>query len=174
MFEVTQKAYAGWPEKYRPQIDEDTFEESVYTWESQIVYGAFEYETGILEGYAYLSEFPEHLEFSVLRVNPECESSGINAAVIVKIINDYNDKIGKNFYINDGSRSILHETAFQDYLEKYFGFRKAYCKLNICYRFPVGIIVRVLYPFRNCFDVNCKIGSLITGVLKMEEIKREK
>lgn len=92
--------------------------------------------------------------------------------MVVAIVEDYNDRLGKHFYINDGARSIRHETAFQDYLEKYFGFRKAYCKLNIMYRFPLGIMVSVLYPFRNRISADGKLGSLISGVLKMEELSR--
>ncbi len=68
--------------------------------------------------------------------------------MVARILEDNNDSLNKGFYINDGARSIRHETAFQDYLEKYFGFRKAYCKLHIAYRFPVNIAVKLLYPFR--------------------------
>lgn len=46
--------------------------------------------------------------------------------MVARILEDNNDRLNKGFYINDGARSIRHETAFQDYLEKYFGFRKAY------------------------------------------------
>lgn len=137
-----------------------------------MVLGAFSKESDELCGYALLTEFEHYVEFNVLRVNPEMERLGINAAVVDGILEKYNDRLGKNFYINDGSRSIRHETAFQDYLEKYFGFRKAYCKLHIKYRFPVGIAVKIIYPLRNRINKESSLGSLVSGVLQMEEINR--
>ena len=46
----------------------------------------------------------------------------------------------------DGARSFRHQTIFQDYLEKYFGFRKAYCRLHIKYKWYINIAVKLLYP----------------------------
>lgn len=172
LFKIQMKALASWPEKYRPAVDEQEFRSRVLTWDKAVVYGGFDRKTNELCGYAYLTEYPGHLEFNVLRVNPICESRGINAAMVAFILEDNSDRISKAFYINDGAKSIRHETAFQDYLEKYFGFRKAYCELHICYRFPVGIVVKILYPFRDKINKESKIGSLISSVLEMERIRR--
>jgi len=51
-------------------------------------------------------------------------------------------------YVNDGARSISHETNIQEFLIKKFKFRKAYCKLNIIYNSRIGFLVKVLYSFR--------------------------
>ena len=112
-------------------------------------------------------------EFNMLRVIPECEKYGINAAIIAKIIEDNNLNFDGKWYINDGARSIRHETNFQEYLIKYFGFRKAYCNLKIKYRRPYGWLVNLIYPFRNYISGKSKIGSLVSGILKMEQIVRE-
>lgn len=77
-----------------------------------------------------------------------------------------------NFYICDGLRSILHETAFQDYLEKYFGFRKDYCKLEIKYRFPINIVVQLLFPFRKYIGRKSRLTGQISGILMIEEIRK--
>lgn len=88
------------------------------------------------------------------------------------ILEHYNDRLSKEFYIVDGERNILHETAFQNYLEKYFGFRKAYCKLHIQYRRGVGVIVRILFPFRKLIGrMNFNKAKLVSGVLRMEEFR---
>ena len=48
----------------------------------------------------------------------------------------------KNFkYINDGARSISHETNIQEFLIQKFRFRKAYCKLNIIYSRDIRLLV---------------------------------
>lgn len=78
-----------------------------------------------------------------------------------------------NFYICDGSRNSVHETNFQDYLEKYFGFRKAFCRLRMKYRFPIGLIVKGLYPFRSKIKKEGRISSKIANVLFYEEIVRK-
>lgn len=57
------------------------------------------------------------MEFSVLRGNLDSERKVINAAMAAAIVEEYNDSLGYDFYINDGSRAIRHQTAFHDYLE---------------------------------------------------------
>lgn len=173
ILEVTKKAFLSWPEKYRPSIDDDDFKNSLSHWNSAVIYGAFDRENDSLSGYAYLTEYKGHLEFNMLRVIPECERLGINAAICSAILEDNNDRFDGKWYINDGARSIRHETAFQDYLEKYFGFRKAFCKLEIMYRNPYGLVIKMLFPFRQIIGTSSRVGSIISSLLKMEEIRRE-
>ncbi|OON84998.1 hypothetical protein BXO88_14520 [Oribacterium sp. C9] len=117
-------------------------------------------------------DYGSYVEFSILRGESDAEKKSIHAAMVARILDYYKDRFDGSFYINDGSRPIRHETAFQDYLEKYFCFRKAYCCLNIKYRSDFGIIVRVHYPFRKHIKAETGIGSQISGILKMEELCR--
>lgn len=172
MISVAKDALSGWPEKYRPTVDESKFR--LTDWNQWTVFGAFSLETKELCGYAQLQDFGSYVEFNILRVSPSAERLGINAAIVAGILENYDSRLGKNgFYINDGSRSIRHETAFQDYLEKYFGFRKAYCKLNLKYRNGFGVLVKALYPFRAIIKTDSGLGSQIAGILKLESIARE-
>lgn len=172
LYQITVAAYNQWPEKYRPHVEEKDFKKGIDGWSSSVVLGAFNMAKNELCGYAILNEKEGYVEFGVLRVNPEAERLAINAAIVAGILERYKERLGSGFYISDGSRSIRHETAFQDYLEKYFGFRKAYCKLHIKYCFPVGVAVKILYPFRKRINTESSVGSLISGVLRMEEISR--
>lgn len=172
LLSVTVSAYSEWPEKYRPVVEKGKFSREIQAWDELVIYGGFDRDTGELCAYSCLKEHPSYLEFNVLRVKPEHEKKGINAAMVAAIVESYNDRLCSDFYINDGARAIRHETAFQDYLEKYFGFRKAYCKLKIKYRFPVGSVIRFLYLIRSWIDEDSRIGSLIYSVLQMEEIQR--
>jgi len=91
------------------------------------------------------------------------------------VLVNFRDRLSQGCFICDGSRSVNHETHFQDYLEKYFGFRKAYCKLNLVYLPLCKIIVAFLYPFRYFVDLlGYRIGLFhqISAILKMEEIVR--
>lgn len=136
------------------------------------MFGAFSQEVGIFEGYAVVEDHSNYAAFPMLRTNPETEKQGINAAMVNAILSAFNDRLREGFYICDGARSIRHETAFQDYLEKYFAFRKSYSRLGIKYRTGAGLAVKALYPFRKLINVDFGIGSQVSGILKMEELIR--
>lgn len=131
-------------------------------------------ETGSIEAYARVYFCPECVALNVVKANPEYECFQSNAALVYAIVQDSADIIAAGGYINDGMRNVSHKTNFQSYLMKYFGFRRAYCRLNIRYNPKIGWIVKLAYPFRRLlmkFDSN-KIVHMINGVLLMEEIAR--
>lgn len=72
-------------------------------------------------------------------------------------------------YVNDGWRSLLHETQIQDFLVRKFAFRKAHCPLSVVYKPAVGLLVRACYPWRN---VAKKIDLRLAGLCKLEAIRR--
>ena len=125
-------------------------------------------------GYACLREENGYIDFTELKVVPDMEKLSINAALVNKILNDYSDFISADGYICDGARNINHETAFQNYLEKYFGFRRAYCRLHICYNPKISLLIKILFPLRKVLYAFDKISfvHLINSVMKMEEICR--
>ena len=128
-----------------------------------------------LVAYSVLTRRTKAINFDIEKTDPEAEHDGVNAATVYGILRYYEDYLREGYYICDGEKPINHETHFQDYLEKYFGFRKAYCKLNVKYRTGIGAAVKILYPFRGImksFDDNSMVHK-INGVLKMEEIVRE-
>lgn len=169
-------AFSAYPEKYRPSVNEKEFKESIKKWKSFTVFGAFHRDTGMMVGYAYLAQkAADFVNFSVLKTNPEYEKLGLNAALVEKILAHYQNFLSDGGIICDGARSINHETSFQDYLEKYFNFRKAYCKLHIKYNPLFRWIVRLLYPMRKILLRLDSIGMAhsMNAILKMEEIYRE-
>lgn len=175
IFLTTISAYETYPLSYRPNIKYDHFIRDVKKWNYYKTYGAFSKDDGKLYGYAILDKENQYIDFLVLKSNPQKEKFGINAAIINKILLDHEELLSHGGYICDGSRSIQHETAFQDYLEKYFLFRKAYCELNIVYRPFFRIIVNALFPFRSYFEKHDNLVFLksVSALLKMEEIYRQ-
>lgn len=172
LFRVTLEAYKGWPEKYRPKVSKEGFYVQIQDWRNIDIFAGFERESGKIQGYSVLSDYGSYVEFSILRTEPLAEKNAINAAMVFGILEYYRNRFDGHFYINDGSRAIRHETNFQDYLEKYFGFRKAYCNLNVRYKKGFGIIVKMLYPFRKIIKPDSGIGSKVSAILRMEEICR--
>lgn len=173
LYSVQVAAFSAYPEKYRPKVDHDSFVKSVKSWKA-IIYGSFYRENDELAGYALLNEKSRWIEFSVLKTKPQYERYAVNAAIINKIISDYNMSLANGTVICDGARSINHETYFQDYLEKYFKFRKAYCKLHIEYNSKIKWSIPLLYSMRKMLLKFDGIGFVhqINAVLKMEEIVR--
>ncbi|MBR5983273.1 MAG: hypothetical protein IK025_06080 [Bacteroidales bacterium] len=70
-------------------------------------------------------------------------------------------------YVCDGARSITEHSDIQPFLEKKFNFRKAYCCLQIEYKWWLGIIIKVMYPFRKIIP-----QKQIQSLLRMEAMRR--
>lgn len=177
LYEIAIDAYSGWPKEYRPSINKEGFLESVERWKApEVVLGAFSKELGVLCGFVLLTEYATYVSYNATWTKPSYEKLRINAALVAGICEYYNKRLssGDGFYISDGARNILHKTAFQDYLEENFGFRKAYCRLHIFYRKPFGMLVGVLMPVRKILYKLDRVGfiSKINGILRMEEICR--
>lgn len=172
LYDVTEAAYLDYPAKYRPNINREDFYRQIENWTT--VFGAFFRETDRLCGFTWVEEQQDYIDLVTHKADPAYEKYQINAALIAGFLEHYNDRLSKQFYVCNGERNILHETNFDDYLEKYFGFRKAYCKLNIRYSPKIKWIVKMLYPFRGLLlklDSNGLVHN-INGVLKMENIAR--
>lgn len=176
IYNVQVAAFSAYPEKYRPTVDKSGFMAAMDRWESFVILGAFSRTTGELAGYTMLKiDSSVHIAFNVLKTNPLYEKDAVNAALVEGVLRYFNEFLVNGGFICDGARSINHETAFQDYLEKYFGFRKAYCKLHIEYNPKVKWIVKILFPFRSFLNKLDRISAMhqLNGVLKMEEIVRD-
>ena len=88
-------------------------------------------------------------------------------------MNSYYLKERKLKYVNEGTRSILHETNVQSFLIDKFKFRKAYCKLHVQYHPLVTPIIFVLYPFRKIIvKSNLLFFRKIGVVLSQEKLRR--
>lgn len=139
-----------------------------------VIIGAFSRDDSILRGYTWC-EIKDNVIYLVEQhVNVSYEKLQINAALIYGVYKYFEtDILNNGKYICDGERNILHNTNFQSYLIKYFGFRKAYCKLHIIYRPIIGFIVKCIFPFRRLlkFSKNAVIAK-ISSLLFMEEISR--
>ena len=88
------------------------------------------------------------------------EKNGVNFALVYGIVNYFQEKIEKGAYLSDGARNVLHETNFQEFLIKYFEFRRAYCILNIKYRGFMALLIKLLYPLRKILRKG-KVGALL-------------
>jgi hypothetical protein len=72
-------------------------------------------------------------------------------------------------YVNDGFRSVLHESDVQAFLERTFGFEKAYVGVQAFYRQPFGAFVRATFPLRNLIG---RIDKRARAVYELESAVR--
>ncbi len=179
--DIQTKALEGYPEHLRPAFNKDSFTGLLQRWTKRAqegkvkVFGAFFRESGRLCGYSVVVLHESYYGFTVQKTIPEYEKFALNAALVDNILETFSDGLATGKYLSDGARAISHETHFQDYLEKYFGFRKAYCKLRVVYPLPLKVTVTLLFPFRRLFkkfEGKSDFLHLLSAILTQEEIAR--
>lgn len=174
IIDIQKKAWDTYPESYRPVSNPEKLRTEIVTWKKFRVFGAFGVQDRRIHAYAYLNENDSWANFTVLKADPQYERLAVNAAMVAGICEYYADRLGKNFYICDGERNTVHETSFQDYLIKYFDFRRAYCKLNLAYRKPCGLFVNMIYPFKKNIEKrkDKAFWNRVNAILSMEQLSR--
>ena len=160
--EIRDKLFAQYPEEYRiknnPSNVINSYRNRTGEW---ISIGAF--QDGKLRGYLDAEVKDGYIDFTRLCVDPEYEKQGINFVLVFMLLSECKSFIERGFYICDGARTIRHKTSFQDWLEKYFGFRKAYCKLNIDCKSFIGVLISIIRPLTVHSDNihNSKLYNLV-------------
>ncbi len=105
------------------------------------------YHEDILIGYSQNKIIDDYCDYSTIKFHPDYLRCYPSYALFYTMNQYYlNEKRYK--YVNDGARSVSHETNIQSFLIDKFRFRKAYCKLNIIYSPRVRLLLSLLYPFR--------------------------
>jgi hypothetical protein len=124
-----------------------------------------------LAGYCKCIADDDYVGTSVIKLDPAYLRQYSSYALISYLIDHYVVKQGRS--ISNGSRSVAHETAFQDFLLK-IGFRKQYCRLNVVYQPWLESAVRVCYPFRRLVAKLPDRGSLhkLQSLLFQEELNK--
>ena len=126
-----------------------------------------------LIGYMIVQTYADYAELRVAKFLPERRNCMVSDALYVAVLEEYLNRQMKN-YISSGTRSINHKTNTEEYKISNFAYKRAYCKLNICYNPKIKWIVKILYLFRGILARLDKISQIhrINAVLKMEEIVR--
>lgn len=107
-------------------------------------------------------------EYQTLKAIPEyLKGSTYPYYGLIYEMNRYYLEEKKLKYVNDGARSITEHSNIQPFLIEKFKFRKAYCKLQIKYRWWLGIFIKILYPFRNLIPI-----LKVKAILYQEEMRR--
>ena len=121
---------------------------------------------GELAGYASNYVFGKtEAAYSTLKFDPDHLRKYSSYALFHRMNEHYLGE-GRVSYVNDGFRSILHETELQEFLERNFAFEKAHVGIDAFYRQPYRAILRATFPFRNL------IGRVDDRARAMYELER--
>lgn len=91
LYNVQVAAFSAYPEAYRPTVDKESFFNGISKWnENYIVFGAFEKENSISQGYSLCHERDCYAELKVQKTNPTYEKLQINVALVNGILEYYN------------------------------------------------------------------------------------
>jgi hypothetical protein len=131
-------------------------------------WGCFDKNTHAFVGFSINYNWNDACGYDLLAILPEYRhnASYIYYGLIYSMNEYYLSK--KQFrYVSDGSRSITEHSGVQQWLIKYFAFRKAYCQLEVHYRWWMKLAVKMLYPFRKIIPL-----QRVKAILNMEAMQR--
>ena len=173
IWEVTSAAYRGYENADNEKSKEEYLSDIVNA--GYEIWGAFAKDTKKLTGWMACENKGEYTMTVLAKYHPEMQkdyrpSDALHCTVLTHYLNILNQR-----YICSGTRNINHKTNSQAYKIEHWGFRKAYCDLNIIYRQWFGFVIRLLYQLRwflLLFD-KVTVFHQVNSLLLMEEISRE-
>jgi hypothetical protein len=168
-YEVYKEAFNGYNTFHKP-IPEDRFKKSILSSNDEF-WAVYDKEDILI---AYGNNFIEEsvCQYNSMKFNPNYLKLYPSYALIYEMNSYYLNEMNI-LYVNDGARSIAHNTNIQDFLIQKFNFRRAYCRLNVVYRKDIDILIKLLYPLRKLIYIfNNNIFDKISILLKQEEIRR--
>lgn len=142
------------------------FENRIRNAEENEYWACFDLETEKMVAFCMNAVTSESCEYRTMKAIPEFQKKYAYYGLIYEMNRYYLEERSLK-YVNDGARSITNHSNMQPFLIDKFNFRKAYCRLNIYYKWWFGMIVKILYPFRNLIPV-LKVKS----ILRLEEYSR--
>lgn len=102
------------------------------------------YHGGRMIAFAQCNVFDQvEVNYSLIKIHPEHMRLCPGYALVHRM-NEYYLAEQKFEYVNDGWRSILHETGIQEFLIQKFGFEKVSSELCLSYRPPLGLIMAMV------------------------------
>lgn len=157
---------------YVSPMNEEDFQKKIqsYVDDECDFWGVFLKEDNSLVAYSQNLISDKSCDYSIIKFHPLYLKHYLSYALFFEMNNYYLNDL--NFrYVNDGARSIGHDTNIQKFLIEKFKFRKAYCNLELYYSKKVKFAVVLLYPFRSIFyKLSFKLFKKIGILLKQHEI----
>ena len=165
-YDIVKKVYDSYVVKDR-KMNKIKFKEILNSWDKQNYefWGIFDKEDGRLIGFSSVRIFDLVRFYDTVFILPEYRNNYHAYYGLCYKRNEFYLGERQFKYVTDGSRSITEHSNVQPFLQQKFKFRKAYCKLKIRYKWWFGLVVKMLYPFRNIIS-----NPSVKAVLRMHEL----
>ena len=124
-------------------------------------------ESGCVAGLAINHVVDDMCDYDRMKFHPDFLKPVSPSYGLIYCMNEYYLVKKGLGYVCEGARSITEHSEIQSFLETKFKFRKAYCQVQMFYKWWFRIVINVLFPFRS----NIKAVS-IKAMLNMVEIAR--
>lgn len=170
-FAAYRKAFLRYKTNVYPKSYQD-FKDEIDSLEGVWHFWAIYNSDNILIGYSQNRIFENYCDYSTVKFHPDYLNLYPSYALFFTMnhyyLNQHNFK-----YVNDGAKSMSHDTNIQNFLMQKFKFRKAYCKLHLRYRPIVKLIINILFPFKFLISkIQVGIFQKINVLLNHEQIIR--
>jgi len=170
-YEVYSRAYSRYKNINYSLIDKKSFSRDISStanYNDILHYWGVFYQNKLI-GYSsnFIFDTTEAL-YSSIKLDPAYLNLYPSYALIYEM--NYSYLIENKFeYVNDGYRTLLHDTNFQNFLIRKFDFIKAGLTLKVYYKPLYSAIINALYPIRK---VVSQFDPRLEAVLKLESIRR--
>jgi hypothetical protein len=169
-FESYYAAFLNYSTHIKPK-NKAEFQDELLAFDSEWEFWGIYNEEKMI-GYCQNKIVGKYCDYSTIKFHPNYLKLYPSYALFYTMNKYYLDEKGFD-YVNDGARSISHETNIQEFLIKKFKFRKAYCKLNVIYNLRIGFLVKLLYSFRLVLKLlNFEPFTKLNILLDQEKIRR--
>ena len=132
------------------------------------IWVAIDKVSGRVAGFAINHVVDGMCDYDKMKLHPDFLKPVSPAYGLIYRMNEYYLAEKDLKYVSDGARSITEHSEIQLFLMKKFKFRKAYCHVQMFYKWWFKVIVSIAYPFRHFIK-----NTNVRAVLKMEEIARQ-
>lgn len=173
---LTNDAYQGYENPDRVTLEQMRKKAaSIDQRDDYFVLGAFSNENQALVGYVWCHVNGKWITMSEQKAIRAYEKMGVNAALCHGLCTMYNERFS-DCILCDGERNVLHKTAFQEYLIKYFGFRYAYCKLHVVFNPRFALVLRsalVLLPVYSGLlkKINPRLHARVLAIKNLVQLR---
>ena len=133
-------------------------------------WGIFEKESQQMVGFCTVRVWDNCCEYEVTGIASKYKKGGYYPYYgLYQFLNQHYLENRQFQYVSDSARTITEHSNIQDFLIENFGFRKAYCRLEVHYNWWMKMAVTLLFPFRNIIPLR-----RIKAILNMEAMQRGK
>lgn len=164
-YEVFVQASENYRVKSVPPTMEE-FKNRIMNGEENEFCGVIDVELNKLVAFSMNAVTHESCGYRTMKAIPEFQKKYAYYGLIYEMNRHYLEE-RKVKYVNDGARTITNHSNIQNFLIEKFNFRKAYCRLEIKYKWWLDFAIECLYPFRKIIPVR-----QIKAILDMEAMAR--